>query len=442
MPKLLIVYYSRSGNTKQMAELVADGARKEKDPMKHRYLNRIALAAVAITLILGLPACDGDDGMVIIDMGVIGDRVWLDSDLDGIQDEAERGEPGIAVRLFNAVDLSWEEKTTDVSGHYEFTGVESGKYFIEFVLPDFHVFTSRDVGGDDALDSDAYLANGRTDNFEYEAEEENRTFDAGLIPFELIPTPTPYPTTPLDFFFEFASLPQSARMMIADDLKSDDADDQIYSISTKEIIADLLATDIHNYGAWFLYYDDILVEIFFGNTLFPCDTEVDGVLTVCPEGVGPMPVGDVLMLAMVLDAEVPLETQENYYSYSAVLDADGDPANNFRFQSPYDWDYYQGTDRWYILDWSPNEGTWYLDVSDYGKGLWTAPSNARSVIMGDLVIFFIPAEEFSVERPGYRLTAFAHDGNYTPDLSSGDVTGADPTEALSEVPEETVTISE
>lgn len=194
--------------------------------MKHKHLKRMPLAAVAVTLILGLPACDGDDGMVIIDKGVIGDYVWLDSDLDGIQDEGEKGEPDIAVRLFNAIDLSWEEKTTDVSGHYEFTGVESGKCFIEFVLPDDHVFASRDVGGDDAHDSDAYLANGRTDNFEYEAEEENLTLDAGLIPFELIPTLTP-PTTPLDFFFEYASLPQSARTTVADDLKSDDTDDRI-----------------------------------------------------------------------------------------------------------------------------------------------------------------------------------------------------------------------
>jgi hypothetical protein len=409
--------------------------------MKHRCLNRIALAAVGIVLVLSLPACV-DEGMVIIDKGVIGDYVWIDSDLNGIQDEDERGVPGIEVRLFNAVDLSWEEKTTDMYGNYEFTGVESGKYFIEFVLPDYHVFTSRDMGVDDALDSDAYLANGRTDNFEYEADEENITLDAGLIPFELIPTPTPFPPTPLDSFFEYASLPQSARTTVADGFKSDNADDQIYSISTKEIVADLLATDIHNYGAWFLYYDDILVEIFFGNTLFACNTQENGVLTVCPEEVGPMPVGDVLMLAMVLDAEVPLEAQDTYYSYSAVLDADGDPANNFRYQSPYDWDYYQGTDLWYILDWDPHEGTWYMDVSDYGKGLWTAPSNARGVIMGDLVLFFIPANEFSVERPGYRLTTFAHDGNYTPDLSSGDVTGADPTEPLSEVPEETVIISE
>lgn len=31
MPKVLIVYYSRTGNTKEMAELIAEGVRREKD---------------------------------------------------------------------------------------------------------------------------------------------------------------------------------------------------------------------------------------------------------------------------------------------------------------------------------------------------------------------------------------------------------------------------
>lgn len=31
MPKVLIIYYSRSGNTEKMAELIADGVKREKD---------------------------------------------------------------------------------------------------------------------------------------------------------------------------------------------------------------------------------------------------------------------------------------------------------------------------------------------------------------------------------------------------------------------------
>ena len=31
MPKVLIVYFSRSGNTEKMAELIAEGVKMEKD---------------------------------------------------------------------------------------------------------------------------------------------------------------------------------------------------------------------------------------------------------------------------------------------------------------------------------------------------------------------------------------------------------------------------
>ncbi len=31
MPKVLIIYYSRSGNTEKMAELIADGVKREKN---------------------------------------------------------------------------------------------------------------------------------------------------------------------------------------------------------------------------------------------------------------------------------------------------------------------------------------------------------------------------------------------------------------------------
>jgi hypothetical protein len=69
-------------------------------------------------------------------------------------------------------------------------------------------------------------------------------------------------------------------------------------------------------------------------------------------------------------------------------------------------------------------------------------SNARVVIDGNVIVFFIPVDEFGVPRPDYRLTAFGHDGTYAPEASGGDVTGADPTEPLLELPEEAIVIEE
>jgi hypothetical protein len=81
-------------------------------------------------------------------------------------------------------------------------------------------------------------------------------------------------------------------------------------------------------------------------------------------------------------------------------------------------------------------------VTNANAGYTTVVSNARGAILGDLVIFLIPADEISVQQPGYRLTAFAHKGYYAPANSSGDVTGADPTEALLIVPEESLSMGE
>ena len=124
-----------------------------------------------------------------------------------------------------------------------------------------------------------------------------------------------------------------------------------------------------------------------------------------------------------------------------MFDADGDPANNFQYMEPYDWDFFQGTDRWYQLNWCPVEGQWQLVVSSWtGQMPEHSASNARAVIDGRLVVFFIPVSEFGVSRPDFRLTSFAHDGTYAPEASGGDVIGADPTEPLRELPQEGILI--
>jgi hypothetical protein len=141
-----------------------------------------------------------------------------------------------------------------------------------------------------------------------------------------------------------------------------------------------------------------------------------------------MPEGRVLMLVMELAEPVPLADPDRFYTYAAVLDADGDPSNNFQYNPPYDWDYWQNTDQWYILDWVPQNQAWTVSV--LGQNWEPLKSNARVVIYEDLVVFFIPAEDFTVEYPAYRMSAFGHDGSYQPDVSSGDVTGANPAEEL------------
>jgi len=78
---------------------------------------------------------------------VIGDRVWLDEDCDGLQDKSDAGftEPGVAdvvVNLYTCAGEFVTTTTTDANGFYEFSGIdEYGTYRVCFVLPDGYVFT-------------------------------------------------------------------------------------------------------------------------------------------------------------------------------------------------------------------------------------------------------------------------------------------------------------
>lgn len=259
------------------------------------------------------------------------------------------------------------------------------------------------------------------------------------VPPTLVPTPT---LSPLDFVLMFGNFTEEQKAQTAIAYILDPEGDWIYSIANQIIILRMAQTDITgSLGVW-LAMAHSTTSGWFNNSLFPCDTEIEGGMVICTETAEPMPEGNVLMLVMQLAGDIPLQDPDRFYTYAAVLDADGESSNNFQFQSPYDWDYFQGTDRWYSLDWDPTQSSWILYVSDVAKNEWSSPSKARAVIHGDVVVFFIPAEELGVDQPGYRLTAFGHDGTYALEQSSGDVTGADPTEALTIPPREEVLIEE
>lgn len=226
----------------------------------------------------------------------------------------------------------------------------------------------------------------------------------------------------------------------------DPDEDLIYSILGVEPGPLGPEVDIVDFFAGIFDMADQAAKAAFGNTVFPCGTVIDGRRTVCVTGAGPVPPGEVVMLAMILAGDVPMEDPDHTYIYSAVFDADGDPANNFQFVEPFNWDFFQGTDRWYELKWDHQRGQrglWVLEVTvveDQFRQL--VPSRARVVIDGRVIVFFIPIDEFGVPRPAYRLTAFGTDGSYTPEASGGDVTGADPTEPLLPLPEESIFIDE
>jgi hypothetical protein len=121
---------------------------------------------------------------------ILGNRVWLDKNENGIQDPGEPGIGGICVNLYDANGNLLQETTTDTNGYYGFN-VQSGQtYTLEFVKPTYLDFTQQNVGDEDQ-DSDPNPSTGRTNPIT--VNQDALSWDAGMIPNENFVTPTPNP---------------------------------------------------------------------------------------------------------------------------------------------------------------------------------------------------------------------------------------------------------
>ena len=95
---------------------------------------------------------------------------------------------------------------------------------------------------------------------------------------------------------------------------------------------------------------------------------------------------------------------------------------------PLGWDFLQGGDRAYRLDWDPVAAAWSIHSLD-GSG----PSAARAVLAGNTILWLVPAAEVGSETPLFRVGALVHDGTLEPEGSGGDVSGLEPTMPLTSV---------
>ncbi|MEQ9481687.1 SdrD B-like domain-containing protein, partial [Coleofasciculus sp. F4-SAH-05] len=122
----------------------------------------------------------------------LGDKVFEDTNGNGLQDAGENGIANVLVKLQNqdgTAVLDGNDNpittTTDADGEYSFTGLTPGEYKVMFVAPNGYIFSPQDAGSDDSLDSDANPSNGMTQTVTLESGEFDGTLDAGL----LIPNP-------------------------------------------------------------------------------------------------------------------------------------------------------------------------------------------------------------------------------------------------------------
>jgi SdrD B-like domain/Putative Ig domain len=112
--------------------------------------------------------------------GTIGDFVWNDTNHNGIQDTGEGGISGVAVNLLDSLGNWQASTTTDMFGHYAFTGLPAGDHKVWFGLPAGYQFSPVHQGSDPTLDSDAN-STGQTDVFSLAAGQTRSDIDAGLF---------------------------------------------------------------------------------------------------------------------------------------------------------------------------------------------------------------------------------------------------------------------
>ena len=144
-------------------------------------------ATYTLTYSLG----DGCDAAIIanltaVDCGTtntqLGDFVWFDFNMNGLQDPGEPGVAGVQVNLINGATGSLISTTeTDADGQYLFDELPSGSYAVEVLPPPGFVFTSQN-SGDPLLDSNVDPATGATPPMFVQLDDSDLTFDAGLIP--------------------------------------------------------------------------------------------------------------------------------------------------------------------------------------------------------------------------------------------------------------------
>lgn len=156
---------------------------------------------------------------------------------------------------------------------------------------------------------------------------------------------------------------------------------------------------------------------------FPCGDGPNG-FTVCPEPVfdldEPSDV-EYAFIATVVDGDIPLADPVNFRTYSFVFDTDGDPFNDWVPIPEFPNDFFQDTDRWYQVMYSPDDG-WELVCSQVTDGANQQVSDvataANAMIVGNIVTLVVPIAELDNFAKGLesgfgiRYTSFRHTGDF------------------------------
>ena len=126
----------------------------------------------------------------------IGDRIWIDTNGNGVQDGGEKGRSGVQVDLLNSCTGNTVVKTatTNVNGNYTFKNLAAGSYYLRVYLPTNYQFTSQNAIVDEDYDSDVD-ASGYSHCITLTTNQKLINIDSGLVLASVsLPTATPTAT--------------------------------------------------------------------------------------------------------------------------------------------------------------------------------------------------------------------------------------------------------
>lgn len=209
-------------------------------------------------------------------------------------------------------------------------------------------------------------------------------------------------------------------------LSDDEIGDLLYSISTERPGDPGEDVDIRRSGTGGITMDGSATDLAFNFSTLPCNGA--GEVSVACVSQSPIPAGEIVVAVTIVEGEIPQPGAAREYVYGAAFEATGNPADDFTFEPPFDWDFYQNTETWHELVLPAGSNQWQARATRWnGTQQEPRPSAARVAFAGDTIVWFIPAGELVAPEPTARLTAFRHDGSFLPEKSAGDVGGENPT---------------
>jgi len=106
--------------------------------------------------------------------------VWNDRDQDGFQDLGEQGLRDVTVNLLDKSKTVIQTSTTDRNGVYEFKNLDPGEYFVIVFPPAGFVFSPKDQGVNELVDSDSDPESSDTPLASLAAGENDLVWTTGL----------------------------------------------------------------------------------------------------------------------------------------------------------------------------------------------------------------------------------------------------------------------